>query len=228
MNYKKDLSVPQFEQKAIYSCIPACLQQVFGYYKKQISQEEIIRSMKNPRQGMSIPAAGAFSRRHGFKSLIITNNVTIFDPTWLSLDNEKLIKSLKKRKKNVNKYNQSLINDYLEYIKMEGQIRFEESINGDLFKKYLSKNIPIIVELSSSSLYKNKKRKSTKPEEIKGHGVVVAGFNKNQFKIVDPDSENNPYSKTGVYWISIKDLIISFSELEGKSLLLISKESKFQ
>ena len=46
MNYKKDLLVPQFNQKKIYSCTPTCLQQVFGYYKKQISQKKILKNLQ--------------------------------------------------------------------------------------------------------------------------------------------------------------------------------------
>jgi len=46
MNYKKDLLVPQFNQEKTYSCIPACLQQVFGYYKMQISQKKILINLQ--------------------------------------------------------------------------------------------------------------------------------------------------------------------------------------
>jgi len=228
MNYKKDLSVPQFEQKTVYNCILACLQQVFGYYKKQISQKEILKSLKKPKRGMSVPKAGLFAKKHGFNPLVITNNIYIFDPTWLKLGNIKLIKNLEKRKKFINKYNQSLIDDYLEYLKANGRTKFD-TIRLDLFVKYLSKNIPIVVEIASTFLYK--KSKSIKPGQfnnpfkgkIEGHGVVIAGFNKNKFKIIDPDSKNNPYSRSGIYWISIDELIASIFILEGKSLLLIRK-----
>lgn len=226
MSYKKDLLIPQFEQKTAYSCIPACLQQVFGYFAKPISQKEIMKNIKNPQNGMSIPAAGAFAKKYGFRPIIITNNINIFDPSWFNLSNEKLLMDLQKRKKFVNKYNQSLINDYLEYLKLGGRISFK-TINQGLLTKYLSQNIPIIMELSSTFLYK--KRKSTKPGrfndafkgEIEGHGIVVAGFDKNKFKVVDPDSKSNPYSKSGIYWVFIDELIMSFASLEGKSLLLI-------
>lgn len=226
MNYKKDLLVPQFNQEKTYSCIPACLQQVFGYYKMQISQKEILKSLKKPKRGMSIPKTGSFVKKHGFHPLIITNNINIFDPAWFKLNNTRLIKNIEKRKKFVDKYNQSVINDYLEYLKMDGQIKFN-TISKKIFVKYLLKNIPIIAELSNTYLYK--KSKSLKPGEfndamkgeIEGHGVVIAGFNKNKFKIVDPSSKNNPYSKNGIYWITIDELIASIFILEGKSLLLI-------
>jgi hypothetical protein len=93
----------------------------------------------------------------------------------------------------------------------------------------LSQNIPIIIELASTFLYK--KSKSTKPGafdnafqgEIEGHGVVVAGFRDNELKVVDPDSKNNPYDKSGIYWIPTEELLISFAILEGKSILILKQ-----
>jgi len=222
----KDLIVPQFNQINPPSCIPACLQEVFGYYKKQISQQKILASLEHPERGMAIVQAGFFAKESGFKPIVITNNIIVFDPTWFSSTNEKLAENLKKRKKFVDKYNQALIDAYIEYLKATGTIKFD-SISANLLKQYLSQNIPIIMEIASTYLYK--KAKSTRPGafdnalrgEVEGHGVVIAGFNGNKFKIVDPNTKNNPYSKSGIYWIESNELLTSFGILEGKSLLLI-------
>jgi len=225
---KKDLKISQFDQITPYSCIPACLQEVFGFYKKHISQEKIMGSSLNPKLGMSIPEAGIFAGKDGFTSLIIVNNIEIFDPTWFNLDEKKLTENLKLRRHYVNKYYKYLIDLYLKYIRSGGKIKFD-TIGVDLLKKYLSQNVPIIMELASTFLYK--KAKSRKPGsfnepfdgEIEGHGVVVAGFDKNKFKIVDPNTKNNPYNRNGVYWVGSDELLASFGILEGKSLLLIKK-----
>lgn len=223
---KKDLEIPQFNQEINFSCIPACLQQVFGYYKKQVSQEEILKSLEIPERGMSIPKAGVFAKKHGFNPLIITNNIYIFDPAWFKLDNVSLIKNLEERRKFVDEYNQSVIDDYLEYLRENGQIKFD-TISLDLFIKYLSRNIPIIAELASPFLYKKSKSveigKFNDPikGQIEGHGVVIAGFDKNKLKIVDPNCKDNPFSGKGIYWVQSEDLIVSIFGLEGKSLLMI-------
>jgi len=201
----KDLPVPQFKQETEYGCIPACLQQVFAYYNKQISQKEILNSLGKPERGMSIPAAGAFVKKRGLNPTIVTNNTTIFDSAWFNIGNKKLMQRLEERKNLLNEYNQSVVEDYIEYLRIEGQINFD-TISKDLLTKNLSKNVPIIIELSRG---------------IKGHGVVIAGFDKNKFKIIDPDP-NNPYDKSGIYWIPAEELLMSFSILEGRSLLSIS------
>lgn len=175
---------------------------------------------------MSIPKAAFYAKKLGFISLIITNNIHIFDPSWFKLNNSDLIKNLKKRKKFVGEYYQTLIDDYIDYLLAKGQVRFN-TISKGLFTKHLAKRIPIIAELASNFLYK--KSKSSKPGrfddpirgEIDGHGIVVAGVKDDECKIVDPDSLNNPFSKNGIYWISTKDLIASIFILEGKSLLLV-------
>ena len=226
MTKTKDLKISQFDQINPYSCIPACLQEVFSYYKKQISQEKILDSLEHPERGMAVAQAGFFAKKSGFKPTVITNNISIFDPIWFSLTNVKLIDNLEKRKKFVDKYNQALIDAYIKYIEATGTIKFE-SISADLLKKYLSQNIPIIIELASTYLYK--KAKSTRPGafdnafkgDIEGHGVVIAGFNGDKFKIVDPNSRQNPYNKSGIYWIPGDELMTSFSLLDGKSILII-------
>lgn len=226
---KKDLKISQFDQITHSSCIPACLQEVFSYYKKQISQENILNSLKYPERGMAIIQAGFFAKNYGFEPIIITNNIVIFDPTWFYLTNKELIDNLKKRKKFVDQYNRSLIDAHIEYLKVAGTIKFD-AISANLLKQYLSQNIPIIMDLASTYLYK--KAKSTRPGafdnafsgDIEGHGVVIAGFNGDKFKIVDPNSKQNPYSKSGIYWIESDKLMASFGILDGKSILMIQKQ----
>jgi hypothetical protein len=228
MQDKIVLSVPQFNQIKPYSCIPACLQEVFGYYGESITQEEIMKTSENPKMGMSLIEVGIFSLKHNYKPLIITNNVNIFDPTWFKLDSTKLKLNLKKRAKFVDDLNQFMIDKYIKFLNLGGEINFE-TISPALFEKYLSMEIPIIMELASTFLYKL--AKSSHPGgfddairgQIEGHGVVIAGFDKkDKFLIIDPNSKKSP-SKTGVYWVDGAELMMSFALLEGKSLLLLQK-----
>ncbi len=228
MGNKVILSVPQFNQIKPYSCIPACLQEVFGYYGEQISQEEIMKISENPKLGMALAEAGIFSLRHNYRSLIITNNINIFDPTWFKLDSNKLKLNLNKRAKFVDDLSQFTIDKFIKFLDFGGEINFE-TISPALFKKYLSIEVPIIIELASTFIYKL--AKSSRPGrfddaikgQIEGHGVVIAGFdNKDNFLIIDPNSKKSP-SKAGVYWVNSVELMMSFAFLEGKSLLLLQK-----
>lgn len=226
----KELLVSQHNQITAFNCIPACLQQVFSYYNRQLTQEDITRGLEYPKRGMSLPAAASFAQQQGFGTAIVTNNIQIFDPVWFSSASKELTENLKKRRKFVDEYNQSLIDDLIEYLDLNGRIDFS-TICDDLIRKYLSQDIPIIMELASTFLYK--KSKSTEPGTfndpikgtVEGHGIVIAGFDQEKFKIIDPDTRNNPYDDSGIYWISSKDLLMSFAILEGKSLLLIGKDS---
>jgi hypothetical protein len=223
----KILNIPQCEQITPYCCVPACLEQILKFHNIQDSQQIILKSLEYPERGMSIPQAGSYLLKHGFKTIINTNNIHIFDPAWFELGVPELIKQLKKRKKFVDIFNQSLIDDYLEYFKNYGAIKFE-TISGNLILKYLSKSMPIMAELASTYLYK--KSKTSKPGafndsikgQIEGHCVILAGFNeKNKIKIIDSNCENNPFNKRGTYWIDAEELIASIFILEGKSLLMV-------
>jgi len=230
MGNKIILSVPQFSQIKPYSCMPACLQEIFGYYGEQISQEEIMKISENPKLGMALVEAGIFSLKHNYRSLIITNNINIFDPTWFRLDSNKLKLNLNKRAKFVDDLSQFMIDKYIKFLNLGGEINFE-TISPSLLKKYLSIKIPIIMELASTFIYKL--AKSSRPGlfddairgQIEGHGVVIAGFDdKDNFLIIDPNSKKSP-SKIGVYWVNSAELMMSFALLEGKSILLIKKPS---
>jgi hypothetical protein len=228
MQDKIVLSVPQFNQIKPYSCIPACSQSVFGYYGESIVQKEIMEVSENPKLGIALVEAGIFSLKRNYKPLIITNNINIFDPTWFKLDSSKLKLNLNERAKFVDDLNQFMIDKYIQFLNLGGEINFE-TISPALFKKYLSMKVPIIMELASTFLYKL--AKSSHPGgfddairgQIEGHGVVMAGFNKkDEFLIIDPNLKKSP-SKTGVYWVDSKELMMSFALLEGKSLLLLQK-----
>ena len=230
MQNKVVLSVPQFNQTKPYSCIPACLQAVFRYYGESITQEEIMEISENPELGIALVEAGIFSLEHNYKPLIVTNNIDIFDPTWCRLDSSKLKLNLKKRAEFVDDLSRFMIDKYIHFLNLGGEINFE-TISPILIKKYLSTSTPIIIELASTFLYKL--AKSSHPGgfddavrgQIEGHGVVVAGFNKqDEFLIIDSNSKKGP-SKTGVYWVNSAELIMSFAFLEGKSLLLLQKSS---
>ena len=62
---------------------------------------EYMKILKNPKKGMAVAEAGLFAKKHGFETLIITNNIYIFDPTWFKSDRKKLINNLKKSIKSI-------------------------------------------------------------------------------------------------------------------------------
>ena len=229
---KHDLKIKQIEQKIYYSCVPACLEQVLSHYKIKVNQKEILATLKMPKRGMSIPAAGSYLIKSGLNPLTITNNINIFDCGWIKLENVSLIEKLIKRKKYLDAYNKSLVDDYLQYLRAGGEIGFQ-ILSANLIGKFLSKNIPIIAELASNILYG--KSKSTEAVafddpikgDIDGHAVVIAGFNKakGKFKIIDPDSRKNTFSKRGIYWIDSDLLLASIFNLDGKSILIVNRKT---
>lgn len=225
---KKNLKIKQIEQKTYYSCVPACLEQVLGYYKVKVDQKEILATLKMPEYGMSIPSAGSYLIESGFNPSIITNDIIIFDRSWLRLNPAELIKKINKRRKYLDAYHRSLVDDYVKYLKADGNIGFQ-ILNANTIEKFLSKDIPIIAELASNFLYN--KSKSTKAGafddsikgDIDGHAVVIAGFDKvkKKFKLIDTDGRKNPYSKKGIYWVDSDLLLASIFNLDGKSLLVV-------
>lgn len=71
------LKIPYFKQDLPYSCGPACLQMVFAYYKKRMSEAELTRELRsNDDVGTTPGRMIAITRKHGF-FCYVNNNASL-------------------------------------------------------------------------------------------------------------------------------------------------------
>jgi hypothetical protein len=219
------LKVPYFKQKAM-TCGPSSLQQVMAYYGKKMKLGDIIKDIPMFMDGTYLAYLAKYAMEAGFKPLIITYNVDIFDPTWFRLSRKSLIKKLRSRSR-IRKLDINIrrgCKSYVDYLESGGKLSFNFTTT-EIIKKYLKKKRPIIVRLSSTILHDRKRLdlNKDKRDDISGspgfHFVVVSGYKNGKFLIVDPQKKK--YG--GTRWVNEEFFLFTCLTALGDMLVLEGK-----
>ena len=65
------------------TCGPTCLQAVYDYYNFPIHLEETVQTVERSLSGGTLgPLLGKHALARGFNTILYTNNLNVFDPTW--------------------------------------------------------------------------------------------------------------------------------------------------
>ncbi len=205
------------------TCGPTSLHAIYCYYGLNFSLDQVIKGVERSWSGGTLaPMLGKHALLNGFKTTLYVNNLNVFDPTWFDANQgEACQKSLRlkliaqmKHKKTAGFTQAS--NAYLEYLALDGKIRFR-TLNVQLLSHYFKQNLPILTGLSATYLYaSSRERYTSKGEAIYddirgtpgGHFVVLCGYDKKRKLVVvaDPHREN-PISHDNYYKVSANRLI---------------------
>jgi len=217
---RKSLQIPILPQPTDITCGPTCLQAIYRYYEDSIPLTQLIQEVISLEEGGTLAVLLAIhALKRGYKAVIYTYNLQVFDPTWFDADGY-AIKDLPARLQAQAEFKQKsklsfATEGYLELLKLGGEIRFKD-LNRNLLTKYLKKKIPILTGLSSTFLY-HSCREIGDPivdDDIKGvpqgHFVVLSGYDakKGEIEVADP-YQRNPYSKDLKYSISADRVVCS-------------------
>jgi hypothetical protein len=190
---------------------------VYGYYGDRLPLEQLIAEIpQHPEGGGTLAVLlGCHALRRGYKATIYTYNVQVFDPTWFTLDKKALSEKLRLQMavKNVTKL-QWASRGYLDFLALGGRLRFED-LTTALIRKYMSREAPILVGLSSTYLYRSVREFGPQSElddvrgEPAGHFVVLCGYNRErrEFLVADP-LHTNP-TVTNIYPVDVDRLVCS-------------------
>ena len=200
------------------TCGPTSLQALYRYYKDEIPIKQVIREVKQLKNGGTLAVMlGNHALKRGYKAHIYTYNLNIFDPTWFKYPSKKIAGFLKEqmefkyRRKKLQVASQA----YIKFLESGGEIRYAD-LDEDLIKGYLKRSVPILCGLSATYLYGTAREipqfdiyDSIKGEPS-GHFVVITGYDehRNRVSIADP-MEPNPLGKGQVYGVPFVRLINS-------------------
>ena len=159
---------------------------------------------------------GNHALQRGYQASIYTYNLNVFDPTWFSLSQAKMIGYLKKqmRYKFRSKKLQVASKAYIKFIEAGGVVQQKE-LDEHLIKDYLKKDIPLLTGLSATYLYgtqreipSNNKFDSIKGEPV-GHFVIINGYDETTNKVYLADPMNPNPLKSQYYSVTFDRLINS-------------------
>jgi hypothetical protein len=200
------------------TCGPTCLHSLYQYYNDPVPLKEVIRDVKKLKTGGTLAVMlGNHALKRGYKAVIYTYNLNIFDPTWFKHPSKKIVQFLKEQAefKNKRRKLQVASQAYIKFLESGGEIRYGE-LDENLIKGFLKRSTPILTGLSATYLYGTAREipqfdiyDSIKGEPA-GHFVVITGYDeeKNCVYIADP-MEPNPLGKGQVYPVSFVRLINS-------------------
>ncbi|MFN7262161.1 MAG: peptidase-C39 like family protein, partial [Cyclobacteriaceae bacterium] len=80
------------------TCGPTCLHAIYQYYHDDIPLKEVVNEVKSLKTGGTLAVMlGNHALKRGYKAHIYTYNLNVFDPSWFSLSQNKMIDNLKKQ-----------------------------------------------------------------------------------------------------------------------------------
>ncbi len=199
------------------TCGPTCLHAIYQYYHDEIPLKEVVNEVKSLKTGGTLAVMlGNHALKRGYKAHIYTYNLNVFDPSWFSLSQNKMIDNLKKQMRYKFRSKKLLVASkaYIKFIESGGTIQQTE-LDQHLLKKYLKKSTPILTGLSATYLYGTQREipATNKYDSIKGepvgHFVIINGYEEatNTIYLADPMNPNPLQSQ--YYSVSFDRLINS-------------------
>jgi hypothetical protein len=201
------------------TCGPTSLQAVYNHYNDPINLSEVINEVEYLESGGTLGVfLGTHALKRGYNVTIYSYNLKIIDPSWLPGETGEIIKKMEAQLK----YKRSLklkaaTNAYIEFLNAGGKLR-QDDLNTSLLKDYLKSNIPVIVGLSATYLYRSRREYDVDGvsiyDDIKGspvgHFIVLYNFNdeSNEVLVADP-YKGNPFSGDNNYLVNSQRLLNS-------------------
>jgi hypothetical protein len=182
------------------TCGPTCLHALYQYYKDDISLKQVIKEVKQLKNGGTLAVMmGNHALQRGYKASIHTYNLNIFDPTWFGLSKPRVISNLKKQMRYKFTRRKLLVASraYINFLEAGGKLLNDE-LDEKLIKGYLKKATPILTGLSATYLYGTPREisVSNKYDSIKGepvgHFAIINGYDSvaNSVSLADPMNPN--------------------------------------
>jgi hypothetical protein len=213
-SYAFDLEI--LTQPDDLTCGPTCLHAVYRYFKDPVALDDVIAEVSRLASGGTLAVNLAnHALRRGYRALIVTYNLTVFDPSWFSGDRPDLAERL--RAQAVAKGDPKLseaTEAYLEFLRLGGELTMEDLSPG-LLRRWLEQRRPILTGLSATFLYRSAREigdEKLSEDDVRGvptgHFVVLCGWDAEERKVrvADPyQDELRTYEH--IYWLPVDRVI---------------------
>lgn len=187
------LALQMNQQRDLYSCGPTCLQAVYRHFGDQIALDLLIREVRSLEGGGTLAVLlGCHALERGYRAILYSYNLRVFDPTWFSLGREEMALRLGKSVLTMEgKRKRTAAEAYQRFLHLGGEVRMED-LSGQLLRGFLDNRVPILTGLSATYLYQAPREMGTRDDDIRGdpqgHFVVLSGYEpqEDQVLVADP------------------------------------------
>ncbi|MBC8073912.1 MAG: hypothetical protein IAG13_36675 [Deltaproteobacteria bacterium] len=207
---RSGLSLEMLAQPDDITCGPTALHAVYRYYGDPVGIGDVIAEVPMLADGGTLAVMlGCHALGRGFSSTLFTYNLQMFDPTWFEPGVDLADKLRRQRDAKAVPKLHAATEAYLEYLRLGGEIRFEE-LSGGLLRRFLARGRPILAGLSATYLYGKSREIGATNEaddvrgEPVGHFVVLSGYDKahGTVDVADP-YKNHRHSDSHHYPVGI-------------------------
>ncbi|MDY0163331.1 C39 family peptidase [Desulfobotulus sp.] len=192
------------------SCGPTCLYAIYSYWESEpVSMESVLAEVRRVDTGGTLAVhLGCHALRRGYRAVLYTNDLQMFDPTWFKgirgdrdVDGTflegRLVRQMAHRR---NHAFRSATEGYLHFLELGGKIRYRD-FTARLIRSYLDSGVPILTGLSATYLYNCMREvpETSKDDDLRGrpsgHFVVLRGYDRVRKKVLiaDPYTVNPRY-----------------------------------
>jgi hypothetical protein len=198
------------------TCGPTCLHAVYRYFKDPVPLDDVIAEVPRLATGGTLAVNLAnHALRRAYRALIVTYNLTMFDPSWFTGDRPDLAERLRAQAavKNDPKLSEATAS-YLEFLRLGGELTMEDLSPG-LLRRWLEQRRPILTGLSAPFLYRSAREvgdDELSEDDLRGvptgHFVVLCGWDAEERKVrvADPyQDELRTYEH--IYWLPVERVI---------------------
>ncbi len=211
------LSLEILPQPDDTTCGPTCLHAVYGFHGLRLPLDQVIREVVPlESRGTLAVLLACHALEQGFRAVIYTYNLHVFDPSWFRPDAPPLADQLRAQaREKTDQKLQFATEAYLRFLSLGGELRFRE-LTTELIRGHLRKNRPILTGLSATYLYGTPREIGDEPTEYDsirgtpaGHFVVLCGYDPEARKILvaDPLLENPHAPSAHHYWVGIQRVL---------------------
>ncbi len=219
------------------TCGPTALHAVYRYYGDGIDLDRVVSEIPMLEGGGTLaPALACHALRRGYRALIYTYDLRLFDPTWFppgQADIRERLDSQMRVKDDPKLHVASRA--YREFLDLGGELRSAD-LTSRLIRKYLIRSMPILTGLSATYLYGSSREfgpHSSEYDDLRGesagHFVVLCGYHReNRTVFVADPLQANPAGKGPNYEVGIDRvlcaILLGVLTYDGNLLILSPRE----
>jgi hypothetical protein len=185
---------------------------VYRYFKDPVSLDDVIAEVPRLAGGGTLAVNLAnHALRRGYRALIVTYNLNVFDPSWFTGDDRPdLAERLRAQADAKGDPKLSVATGaYLEFLRLGGRITMED-LSPRLLRRWLEQQRPILTGLSATFLYRSAREigdEVLRDDDVHGlptgHFVVLCGYDRAERKVRVAD----PYERRSsehLYWLPVE------------------------
>lgn len=198
------------------TCGPTCLHAVYRHFGEHLPLEEVVAGVRQLESGGTLAVDLAnHALRRGYRALIYTYNLAVFDPSWFAGRPADLSERLREQARlKDDRRLRSATDSYLQFLSLGGELAMED-LSAALLRRWLEQDRPILTGLSATFLYRSSREVGTDTlvdDDLRGvptgHFVVLCGWDAEERRVCVADPlEDHPEFQQHIYWIPVERVI---------------------